>query len=503
MRLVAKIWMITGMGLCAACAEQDEPQLGTSEDELTRCRVPPTLDARRSLYETNVAVLNGADFSLRRTLGQLALQSGEPGLTANELFKRWWDSQNTAPGFGGPVHCNDEIIGGEATLNGFPHQCPRTEGQQAGAPAAEIAKYVPIGLVNRFDLAPVTGENCGEYRIVYGRNDFSRNFLIFEAKLPNPSPGCGIQGCRAVQELWASLSTIDDPLVRARKLSAFYYRGLTGFAPVVHIDNYRGSDAGYSGASGQIRTNQFITFPWNLRENVTELGMGRNGPTLTIRPVTVKTNPFGELFNGDLPESNDPLAPIAAKLQATILENVDALAVDDINGFSMTIPDEFNAGESQVFGFGPTDYLAQFNADGGSSAFRTRLQRRAQEHGLSADDIINRAMTQSCGGCHQESVGRPLGGSLGNWPSSAGFVHNSEFTEAGPEGDRFQISDALTGTFLPHRLTVMQRFLGGSACRTCTNPVPIDIIKGIAEVPGAPPPADEAAQTIGGSRSVH
>ncbi|HEX7838942.1 MAG TPA: hypothetical protein VF469_15800, partial [Kofleriaceae bacterium] len=63
-----------------------------------------------------------------------------------------------------------------------------------------------------------------------------------------------------------------------------------------------------------------------------------------------------------------------------------------------------------------------------------------------------------CGGCHQLSNSKAIGGGL-TWPASAGFVQSTEFTEAGPDGTRFQLSGALTGVFLPHRAQVLQNFL--------------------------------------------
>jgi hypothetical protein len=39
---------------------------------------------------------------------------------------------------------------------------------------------------------------CGEYRVIYHKNNGNRFFLSFEAKYPNPEPSKGKKGCAAV-----------------------------------------------------------------------------------------------------------------------------------------------------------------------------------------------------------------------------------------------------------------------------------------------------------------
>ena len=52
-----------------------------------------------------------------------------------------------------------------------------------------------------------------------------RNLLIFEAKLPNPLPHQGLEGCRRIVDFWADLSKEDAIDKRARDLERFYFRG--------------------------------------------------------------------------------------------------------------------------------------------------------------------------------------------------------------------------------------------------------------------------------------
>lgn len=457
-----------GVGVAAADAE--EPSVAAAT----------IIDPRKSLILTEPAALSG--FTLKAVMDQLVTQSGVAGLTSLQLFRQWWDTQNTAPGLGLGAHCNDQIVNGAPALNGFPHVCPRAEGSQASSdpfsnPTADAA-YLPIAVVNRFDLAPTTGAHCGEYRVVFARRsgllNGQRNFLIFEAVLPNPRTDLGIQGCRPVLNFWASLST-KTLAERGPLLRSFYFTGLTGFSPVIHIDNYGNST---TRPTGQVRTNQFMTFNWNLREfKVKKICDAATGTcALRFVPATDKTNPFADLFR---PSSTQPLK---AEFQGTgttsFFASVQSLAVNNINTFNYRPSDKFNAGESDAQSSSSL-YTAAFGTS--ASAFRTNIQSKLTAIGstLTPDHIVARAQALSCAGCHQLSNEADLGGGL-RWPSSLGFVHVSEFSEAGPEGNRFRISGALTGTFLPRRKVVFESTLN-RAVRNSTfvsQTVPTSVLRG-------------------------
>ena len=469
--LLCAALMVTGLSACGIEAEPEleqapeaeqasEPRLhserggiGLLEQERTLSSFVGPINPRRTLAVTERAILTS--FPIQDVFNQLATQGG--GFTGTQLFRQLWDTQNPAPGqpdlhaVTGYGHCSDN----GNTLNGFTYACRPSEGQEAIGTAA-ITTYEAVGLYNRFDLAPATGSNCGEYRIVYAkRSGGGRNLIIFEAVLPNPSPALGIEGCRAIANFWRDLS--DDNVVasRAAKLRAFYFEGrnapsgpLLSPIPVVHINNYgaRLNDA------GQVRTNQFRGGPWMLHEF--KLQRASAATPARFVPVTVKTNPFGGLFN---PASTHALA---AQFQSHFLTQVPSLAINNVNTFHYTVPDTFNSGQSDAQTFSvPDNYVAQFGT--AASTFRTNIQNKLTSIGstLTPDQIVARAQAQSCGGCHFRSGGANLGGFTFPQPHPSGFVHSSEFLEPGPEGDRFQISSALTGTFLPHRQGVLASYL--------------------------------------------
>jgi hypothetical protein len=388
------------------------------------------LDSDRSLLVHDLATLNGAD----------------PAETVNniQLFARFWDTQNVAPGFvpGGPK-CT-------GLLNGFTHECRSQEGFQAQTPNDFIGAYIPLALVNRFDLRDkVNFSNCGENRIIYGlANRAGRNFIIFEAQMPNPTPGSA-SGCAPIVNFWKNLSAEPNAANRAAALRSFYFSGIASqnVRPVIDIRNY-------TTGAGQIRTNQFMGFSWLLKEFQTAV----EGNTSIIKPVSVKANPFGQLFNGTRVDT------LAVDFRNQFLANMSSLLISDLSTFSLTVQNNaHNNGQSHASG----DTTENAYASHVTTDFSAAIQNRATQLGssLTAAQIVNRATAMTCGGCHQpSSFGLTSANSVGpgqTWPDTLSFTHVSEFSSNGS----FPLSPALQNVFLPARKTDLQNFiksLGGA-----------------------------------------
>jgi hypothetical protein len=482
------------------------------------CVVPPNtpaaaIDPHRSLMVRDRATLDAVDssatppftnaFALRKTLKQLADQVATtvPNTTAVSIFRQLWDTQDPGPGVTNGPHCGND-------LNGFPIACPRAERREAiGTDAmvdARLDDYKPLALVNRLDLAHEGWRNCGEHRIIYGKRAgaIEKNLIIFEAVLPNPRPGCR-EGCAPVADFWASLSSVDDPVTRAKSLENFFYKGLPGFRPVVHVDHYSavGVSSTYgSSGSGQIRTNQFLEMPWLLKEFKTVIDCGVTPCTFALVPIMVKVNPHGELWNED---NGDPLA-IAFRAQTSTPGQLARLGASSLSGIGYAVELPHDAGQSRSQAPPPPpspgpdfvdNYRERMNA-ATATGFRTTLGSGS----LSADQMANRAMTQTCAGCHQpSSFGLDAAGSIGvvttppgsnaptidHWPGpvSAGFVHVDVMPPGGfaavqPElaanaaafgsGRGQEISEALLGFFLPDRKNQLLGNLNATRC-DCVN----------------------------------
>ncbi|WP_234022675.1 hypothetical protein [Sorangium cellulosum] len=465
--------------------------------------LPFPIDPRKSLLVTDVDIVS--EFKLEEVLQQLIDQSGVTGLTPTTLFHQLLDTHRTdASGlFPDVEHC-DEVPGSRNDIhppfnpneislvvpfeqqvptgsrNGWPMFCPRDIGNDAtrdpfSDPSASHA-FMATTLANRFDLASPQGADCGEYRLVFARRSGAssalvRSFIIFEARLPNPNPSLGRQACRPVVEFWQNLSDpAKSPATRASELKAFYFNGLPDFEPVIHIDHY-GSVEGPE--RGQIRTNDFtfntvglsaLNTTWTLRELKLRHGTSSD-PSLSIVPSFVNDNPAAKLFAPIT--STDPR--IVAFQGSVFPGAVDRLAAtDDINRFAYRapLPVEINAGESVASPL-HNNYLNAFG-DGGTLKAAITSKLSAAGSGLTAEQIVARAQTLSCAGCHQPmrrdgnststlDVGVP--GAF--FPRSLSFTHTSEKTEPidGTSRRRFLISDALIDVFLPYRKQVMEEFL--------------------------------------------
>jgi hypothetical protein len=462
-RLCQVAWVAcVSMGL-VACGEspswgtdegQEEPLhsdrggIGITEQELG---AGVSLNARRSLAVTETAILS--QFTLQAVLDKLVAQNGTTGYTSSQLFRQLWQTQRASLQF--DLQSSPRCTDNNDTLNGFPYPCREVEGEQALVDSVVTpAAYSAVGLYNRFDLAPSNGADCGEYRLVFAKTDLvgggGRNFIIFEAVLPNPRTDLGLEGCRPVTNFWRDLTANTSVSSRATALKSFYFTGLTGFSPVIHINNYGNNSRNV----GQVRTNMFIQPTWMLREFKLKRTCPATGCMVQFIPTTVKANPYGELFN---PASTHPLA---AEFQNHFVTQVSSLAVNNVNTFNYTVPDKFNSGQSVPEQDVPNNYFVMFTISvAGPSTFRNNIQAQLTSMGstLTPENIISRAQTLSCGGCHQRP-GDMIGGGL-TMQSSFDFTHSTEFQEPGPDGTRFRVSDTLTANFLPHREQVLESFL--------------------------------------------
>ncbi|NTX12869.1 hypothetical protein HUA76_18910 [Myxococcus sp. CA056] len=425
-----------------------------------------TLDPLRSLAISDHATVS--TITARRVFDQLIRQAGDTGLTSDQLFRQLWDTQNPAPGQpdlpGGP-HCSDN----GNTLNGAPYVCRPLEGADASAQSVPLDRYILVGLFNRFDLAPVDGAHCGEYRMSFARfvaapQVRSRNRFILEGVLPNPAPELGLEGCRPVAQAWARLSTLEDLTQRQALLNALFFEGLApGIPPVIHISHYGDNPSG----AGQVRTNIFMQQgvgapnPWMLREFKLKHQCDATGCTPRFIPVTVKSTPRGDFFN--------PLntSPLAVGFRDHFITQVASLAVDDFNRFNYAVPDVFNAAQSSSMpSFGSVDnFLVEFNKATTPNAFSDALQAELQRIGstLTPHQVVARAQLLSCGGCHDLSRGTDLGGTPGLVPIDfKRFVQVDDLLSPlpppGPDS-RYALSTSLTTAFLPFRQQLLGAFL--------------------------------------------
>lgn len=424
-----------------------------------------SFDPRKSIFITDFDVVDS--FSFKDVLDQLS--DGH----ALDLFHQMFATELTPgdTGAGSGPNCTGSI-------NGWPAECPRLEGREATrdpfADPTSGESYKAITLSNRFDLAPANGENCGEYRINFARRSGNRGaggltrlFIAFEARLPNPTPSLGLAGCKPIVEFWRDLSNV-TPQVRSTKLHQFYFQGLPGFRPVIHKQNF-GAQLGFG--TGQIRVNQFLFIQtllgdWSAREfRLVPQPSGQSPSTLMI-PTFNKDVPARPLFN---PNPTDPRA--IAFQQSYFPSQVERLALQDLNtlNYADPVPDAYNSGDSHmVGGANPitelfNDYSVEMST--GASDLRTRIQQQLTAIGssLTPNQIVERAASLSCGGCHNMTQDKPAS-ALGlptAFPRTLGFNQVGEDLTAipgEPTRQRYETSPFVDAA-LVYRAQIMRDFL--------------------------------------------
>lgn len=424
------------------------------------------IDPRRSLIMTEIATLDFyVPFTLSRVLFNIARSGGEANLGEFGLFYLLWTSQTPGPDPVGFPHCSDN--GG--TLNGFPNSC--FDEYPPELLYLSLQSAVLLAAVNRFDLTDGGQTHCGEARLIFmvqSPEGATRTFINFEARIPNPTPGC-IQGCRELQSQWQAMSFCSAD-IRARLLENIFFNGSGRTPPALRAEHFAGGVGTYGGSapSGQIRMLKFNRYDPTSPPVMKEMTLQRVNGRLVVQPRAVTGNPFGDLFSAanTSPVALDFRAPATS---GGFLASVDELAINDLARFGLDPRTEsrFFAAESPVSP--ENDYLAKFR-EAPHSAFGNNIAARlpVQTCIPSVENILARATAMSCAGCHGLSNNQDLGCGL-TWPSAIGFLHvDPNSGDVSSDGmQRYGISPALISTFLPPREQFLENFLRSSG--NCTT----------------------------------
>jgi hypothetical protein len=411
---------------------------------------PPVaaLRAERSFAITDKAILDG--FALERVLAAMIARSSVPSTTPEQFFRQMFDTQNPKPGLDASMpHCDDVVVNGKASHNGYPRRCPTPEGALAREPF-RFDEFVPLAIVNRFDMTDASGATCGQYRIVFARNTSGPGELlnlIFEGGLKNPHPEAGLGGCRPIAQFWAGLSAIDSSAERRARLEAFFYDGVAGFAPLIHPDHFRNAPHG-------IRNMHFkssISPRFYQFRVVNECADG--ACRLFAKPDVLENFPSSLLL--DVHDSSDR----AVRFRDLVVDQIKTLTVRDTNQFFMTVPDEFLMAESDP-GDGSVHFLWGIGFGRGSNtiqgrAYRDRLVTAIREAGSEArvEELFERATIMNCEGCHAVAAPSDVGDGV-TFPVAGPNQQHVARTPAGTS-----LSPAMREVFIPNRMRILTEFL--------------------------------------------
>lgn len=405
-----------------------------------------------------------AGFSAQKVFSKLAVSASDPFMSADMLIERLFDTLRPAATSLFPEGAHCDAVVDNVSLDAA--DCDRPEADlvleggffEPGHPN----ELIPVAIVNRFDLASLGGQECGQYRIVYamrsGLTDPDRRFFLILEPAVRMLSTC-VETCRPIAEAWKSLET-QAPAEQAGTLHQIFFEGVGNLPPVLRLEHLQQvPDTDYAGGGGPHGGQLRIAMkragePWAWRQLEYKMFQDEG-----FRPIALRGLPIAELFD---PTSDDPRGPVAR--EAFLKSSLQALAVKDGSVLQMETPVELDSMESELDGPGRNDYLDQATAAGDLSFFDA-LQHAIDDtiinetcppgDYMDAADILRRASMASCAGCHAPDLYLSPGRSVGcgmTWPASNGETHVDEHGELSP---------ALLDVLLPHRAKVLETFLSG------------------------------------------
>jgi hypothetical protein len=441
--------------------EESAGEAGTAADAGSAGAVPQLMPIKpeRSVIETNPDALTY--FTFERVLERATAELG------TEVFRALVLSfaERKAGDVSLQPRCDDESpsVNGLSSLNGFMLPCPAEAVSFYGLP---LWTWRPLAVTNRFDLAPLGGENCGEQHLSFfydssfvAQSEIHGAYLNFVAVVANPRPELGLEGCRPLLDFWASLSQseYDTPDRRARALeSAFLGSSLpptsaatsrelsaltsAGFLPLVSPQ--------YFGRVGRLQL-MYLGFwgDWHFFEHA--LVSSKEGLVLR-RPLT-QTLPVRALLEQH------------AKREQCIdglLSSIPALLNDNSNLLRLNI---------DPVCFAATNETEEYTLAAGlvSATLGPELRSRLDDYmrhsfpdsGLLGPDIARRAgFAGTCAGCHALEDS-PLWNA--NGVSHVSYNPMQFCATSGPDSTHrcYARSPLLNTIFIPHWTRVLNDFL--------------------------------------------
>ena len=305
----------------------------------------------------------------------------------------------------------------------------RTSGPGLGQDAGRLAGLHDLGLAVTDELRP------------------RRNSVVVDFSLPQATDA----NLRRCQEAGVPLVLGTTGL---HKTTRDLLRAAAKDIAIVSAANFGGNTGT---GLGQIRLNEFTNrAEWELREYKTLRTCVGLKCDLTLAPLDVAANPADVLVGGTHPQ--------AAAFQAAFVDDMlPGLLAPTIPGIALAVPRQWNAWES-ISHHEPEEPRTTF-VDVAGPDLRAAIETKLGALGsaLTTDDVLARASTQTCSGCHEMSSDAPLGGGL-TWPASNGFTH---VDEAGV------LSPALTEHLLPARKAILADFIASRCAPPAARVAPL------------------------------
>jgi mono/diheme cytochrome c family protein len=311
--------------------------------------------------------------------------------------------------------------------------------------ASEWTHLRLIAIVNRFDLAPPDYAHCGEYRLIFSRatEGPARLHIAIETVLPNPNPDAGKAGCVAVAAFWWDLAFMDSDEIRRDRLERFFFEGVPAVPRALDREGFA--------RHGRIRTSEIGDGRPRFRQYEMKRDCAPAGPCVAeLTPVPLDNMPHAAFFGSGTGNEH-------GAFRREFLRQVASLAVADVNRYSMNIDRAYSVRdiESSAAAFNyRLPFRRSLRSDAGRE-FRERIAEELRKAGstLTPEDVIDRAETQNCAGCHGKAG--PVGGGL-VFPKAfdtGEHIADDSLLEAA------RLSPALQDVFVPYRIHLLRDYL--------------------------------------------
>lgn len=314
---------------------------------------------------------------------------------------------------------------------------PDEDGSWRPAGRSNWSHVKAVAIVNRFDLAPAGFRHCGESRLIFTRRTehAMRLHIAIEIILPNPNPQQGKAGCAGVAAFWQDLARTESSDARRQRLDRFFFAGTPPLRAVLDARSFE--------RGGRIRTSEISSARPKFRQFEVKRDCPSGRPCgARLARVPLDNMPDATLFAADTAR--------AAAFRRDFLRQVPSLSIPDVNRYSMNVDRAYSVDNLE-------DHIAPFNyrlpfqrslRTRTGQEFREQIARELQKAGshLTPEDIIDRAETQNCAGCHAKPG--PVGGGL-EFPKA--FDSGEHIAADSLEGPA-RLSAALEEVFLPYRI---------------------------------------------------
>ena len=244
----------------------------------------------------------------------------------------------------------------------------------------------------------------------------------------------------AVAAFWWDLAGIESASARRDRLERFFFDG-----GVLDRNNFERN-------AGRIRTSEIGAGRPRFRQfELARVCASSHLCIAELTPVPLDNMPNGALFNAGFGGDR------GMAFRREFLSQVRSLSIRDVNRYSMTIDRMYSASDVEalvpIFNYRLPFLRSQQTAAG--REFRAQIVEELKKTGsdLTPEEVIDRAETQNCVGCHGKSG-----------PVGDGIVFPKAFEQGEQIADESlvrspRLSPALEQVFVPYRIEVLREYL--------------------------------------------